>query len=318
MASWRKWPSTRWGHLLLFGAALVAALYFVDGRALAARLMGLDVRWLLPYAVVHASTLVLLGVRWSGLARTCGHDLAFKTATLEYALSVSLNQCLPTGMVGDGSRLLRSVRAGGAFGAVTQGLVLDRVSGQMGLLLAAACAIPLAPPELLGQQAAAFVVFAVVVAVGAALLLRRRYRAVLAARVSGGREAALVLLRGEVLIRHLSLSILLTVALLFELSISAQAAHVPLSLRQLLWFGPLLLLASNLPSAIGSWGVREAAAVGLFSALGADATQGLTVSVTFGLFGLIVSLPGLLVLLHRAGRGERIRHGEPGEGDEGS
>src|SRR5690606_14587250 len=56
---------------------------------------------------------------------------------------------------------------------------------------------------------------------------------------------------------HLPLSLVLILLLLAQLYIAARAVGVVLSASQLLWLGPLVLLAMSAPSFFAGWGIRE-------------------------------------------------------------
>jgi uncharacterized membrane protein YbhN (UPF0104 family) len=87
---------------------------------------------------------------------------------------------------------------------------------------------------------------------------------------------------------------LLSIAAIF---LAAHAVHVPLTFPVVLAIGPILLLAQVLPISVGGWGVREAAAVALLAMTGVDATSALLVSIMFGIFLLLATLPGVLFWL---------------------
>jgi hypothetical protein len=54
-------------------------------------------------------------------------------------------------------------------------------------------------------------------------------------------------------------------------------------------------LATTLPISFGGWGVREGVLVLLLGRLGVPAAQALSVSLLFGVFGIVSLLPGLLI-----------------------
>jgi phosphatidylglycerophosphate synthase len=66
---------------------------------------------------------------------------------------------------------------------------------------------------------------------------------------------------------------------------------------QLVWLGPLVMVAASVPSFFGGWGVREGASALLFAAAGMPQSTGVAVSMVYGAFALVVSLPGFIVLL---------------------
>ena len=74
-----------------------------------------------------------------------------------------------------------------------------------------------------------------------------------------------------------------------------------LPLGSLLALGALVLLGSSIPRNVAGWGPREGVAAWAFAAYGSTAATGVAVSVTFGVLGLVATLPGLLTLGRRHG-----------------
>jgi len=94
------------------------------------------------------------------------------------------------------------------------------------------------------------------------------------------------------------LSSSLSVALLSaEFYCAARAISVDISFFRALQVTPIILSSMVLPLSVAGWGVREAAAAAVFAALGLSAGSGMAVSVSFGLIGLVASLPGAIVWL---------------------
>jgi len=289
---------------VLGSVALVAlSLQLVDTREVRDHLAALDPRWLAAFFLVHLLQLVLLGLRWSAISRQLGVPLGWARASLEYALSMLVNNVLPTGFAGDGFRALRhSQRAPEhPFPRVLEVLALDRLSGQLALGLVVLSCAPLSlaagliEPARLATLAVAFVAAVVAAAV---LLRRASARSRLVAAVRGFvRRAASVLLAPRRAAVHLPLSLLLTASLVLQLWIAALAAGIHLDLLQLLWLGPLIMLAASAPSFFGSWGVREGASALLFASAGLPSSAGVTVSLLFGSFSLACALPGAVVML---------------------
>jgi len=285
----------------LFGAALlVACVWYADPTAVWAQLRGVSTAWVVAYAGIYAFQLPLLGLRWAVVARLCGHRLSALEATLEYALSIALNQVLPSGVAGDGMRALRARHEDASLGPVLNGLIVDRLSGQLGLGVIVLGTSPLGPVALwspLGLASASAGLLLVAVT-GRALLpkLSRRLSQGVAGPLKTGAEA---LMKPRNLLRHLPLSCLLTLLFVAQFQICATALGIPLSPREACWLAPLVLVAASFPSLIGGLGAREGASGLLFLALGRPASDGIALSVTFGLFSLLSSLPGLLLLLRR-------------------
>src|SRR6185295_7271784 len=77
-----------------------------------------------------------------------------------------------------------------------------------------------------------------------------------------------------------------------------------------------VLMSMLIPTSIAGWGVREAAAAGLWSAVGMTPEDGVAISAAYGLLVLVSSLPGALVLL--SGRRDRTGRRRPDGSDEPS
>lgn len=313
-------PSTRrrgsrlgWASVALSLVLLGASVQLADSREVLQRLEGVDARWLVPAFALGLVQLSLLGLRWSRLATELGLRLGWRKATSEYALSVLGNQVLPTGVAGDGIRGLRHTRYAGDGGPklVFEALALDRISGQLALWLMVLLTAPLTVSAGLVHVRSLAVAGAVLAGgalgvwalLGASPWLRgpaARARAVL-------RRAALLLLSPRGMGVHLPLSLLLVVSTLLQVYVAARAIGVVLPLLQLLWLGPLMLVAASVPSFFGGWGVREGASALLFAAAGMPQSMGVAVSMIYGSFALVISLPGVIVLVFDAKRTKAAR-----------
>jgi phosphatidylglycerophosphate synthase len=119
------------------------------------------------------------------------------------------------------------------------------------------------------------------------------------------RKAAECLLAPRNAAVHLPLSLLLVVCSLLQLYVASRAIGVALPLSHLFWLGPLILLAAAVPSFFGGWGIREGASALLFGAAGMSESSGVAVSMVYGTFALVSSLPGLLVVLFDSERTSR-------------
>ena len=96
---------------------------------------------------------------------------------------------------------------------------------------------------------------------------------------------------------HMPLSLLLVGLTLLQVYVAARAIGVELPWLQLLWLGPLILVAGSIPTFFGGWGIREGASALLFVAAGMPQCNGVAVSMVYGSFALVISLPGFMVLL---------------------
>jgi len=109
---------------------------------------------------------------------------------------------------------------------------------------------------------------------------------------AGGR----VLLSPANLMVHLPISLVLLGTHIAQFMVAARAIHLELDLGPALRFVPAILAASGLPSFMGGFGAREAAAAGLYHLTGLEAADGAAISFVFGAMGLVASVPGILAL----------------------
>lgn len=297
-----------WASVIMTVLALGLALHFAEVETVVARLEGVDLRWLGPAFAVSVLQLGILGLRWSVIAGQLGVGISITQASTEYALSRALNQILPTGIAGDGVRALRHSRSISSENApkdrvsrVVEALALDRLSGQLGLWSVVLLTSPLASHagivNLPSLFAALGALLAVVFLAWAVASRVERARPVLVAIGTMLKRNWRVLCAPRLAIVHLSLSWLLLGTLIVQLYFAGRALGVHLTVVQLLWMGPVMLVASSVPSFFGSWGIREGVTAVLFTSLGLASSTGLAVSVVYGTFDLLVALPGLVVLL---------------------
>jgi uncharacterized membrane protein YbhN (UPF0104 family) len=78
----------------------------------------------------------------------------------------------------------------------------------------------------------------------------------------------------------------------------ARDVQMSVSFAEVLYLAPFPLLASYLPISVGGWGVREGAMVAAFSLVNVPPASTLSASIIFGIFSLLVALPGGLVWFH--------------------
>ncbi len=292
-----------WPSVLLSALLLGVAVVWSDPGEVARQLAGVDPSWLGPAFLVGCVQLVLLGLRWSRISRSLGVELGFARATVEYALSVAVNLVLPSGFAGDGLRAYRHSRLAPSPGAlrIVEALTLDRISGQMALGLVVIAGMPFGVTrDILDVHWLGMGLLLLFGAFGLALFVAKRtprLRRIAEALARLLARAAHVLFAPRNLLWHVPLSLLFTAASVTQLYIATRALGLSLEIAELFWAGPLILLAASLPSFFGGWGVREGASGLLFLAMKLEPSSGVAVSVVYGVFGLVVHLPGLLVLL---------------------
>lgn len=310
----RRKPSAglTWTSVALSAVLVVACIGSVDSKRVIAQLESVDTRWLWVAFAINVAQLALLGLRWSRVANLLGVPLSWLKATTEYALSTLSNQVLPSGMAGDGLRALRHAKSSDqSLLAVLEALALDRMSGQLALWMVVLAGAPLMVRAGLLELHWLELGALIIVVLGALIWFvaaRGRHAQVRLARVQLWlRRAAACLLSPRNAAAHLPVSLLLVLCSLLQLYVASRALGVLVPISHLLWLGPLILLAAAVPSFFGGWGIREGASALLFGAAGMSESTGVAVSMVYGAFALVSSLPGLLVVLFDSERTSRER-----------
>lgn len=316
---------------------LVLLAFLVDAGEVVARLSALRPVWVAAALTVSVLQTVVSAWRWRYTAGRLGIELSLGTAVTEYYLATFLNQVLPGGVLGDVSRAWRHSRAESQDGMglrSVHAVVLERTSGQAvmtsvavvaaGLLLLVggrsesgglASASGSLPEHPLSDVpwAVSVVAGGAVVVLGVGLLrgLARR-----AARVPAFhrllRDARSALL-GSALVVQAALSLTIVASYVAVFVLTARAVGVETSVAALTLLVPPVLVTMLVPVSVAGWGVREGAAALLWGAVGLTASDGVAISVAYGLLVLVASLPGAAVLalsLRRVSKRDR----EPREG----
>lgn len=290
------WFSVAFSLLLI-----LASIVLAGSRQVLARLEEVDTRWLAASFALGAAQLTLLGLRWSRVARELGLELGWLRATTEYALSLLGNQVLPTGIAGDGLRGVRQARASErSWWTTFEALALDRASGQLALWLVVVLSAPLSVRAgIVTASGLGWGALGALLTVSALIGIVFRWRAAephtTRLRAPLWRAARLLFSRRAVI--HLPLSLLLVGCSTLQLYVAARAIGIVLPWLELGWLAPLMLVAASVPSFFGGWGIREGACALLFAAAGMPQSAGVAVSVIYGVFSLVISLPAVVVLL---------------------
>lgn len=269
----------------------------VDWREALVLLQSADPRWLAAAALALTLQTVLSALRWRITAAQLGIEISISDALREYYLSQVVNQSLPGGVVGDAGR---AVRARGQAGLLASGqaVVFERVAGQLGLLavlsvgVVAALVVPTGmtwPTWLIVPIAIAFVAL---VCVAGVLALQAASDTALGRTIRSFTNAV----AGRNVWRlQAALSLGTACCNIAGFALCAAALGVALPLLAALALVPLILFAMVLPLSISGWGLREGAATVLFPLVGASMSEGLAVSVAFGLIFLSTVVPGLVL-----------------------
>lgn len=293
--------------VISLGLLAVLALWLDVGEVLA-QLRVVEAQWLVAALFLAVAQVTISAWRWRYTAQRLGLPLPLGVAVREYYLATFLNQVLPGGVVGDVSRAWRHAQAGAATRAV-HAVIIERVSGQLVMLAIAVVSglyLAIIAPEGRSSRVTLLVAGgAVVLAVALLALVRRRMLQV--ATKSGMSEPApqflsslsQALLERPALEAQLAVSALIVATYLATGWVAGSALALGLPTLQLLALTAVTLVAMLVPVTVAGWGLREALAAAVWGAVGRSAVEGVALSVTYGVFVLVGSLPGALVLLGR-------------------
>ncbi len=300
-------------RVLITGGVLVLLVWQVGPATFARGVQVVDVATAGVALALGAVSTACNAARWCHVARVLGVRLPLGAAIADYYRAQFLNAALPGGVFGDVHRAVRHGTVGPARGRRVRAVVLERVAGQVVLLPLAVAAVLLAPALRELRFGALVTALAAIGALAgtvviAALLARTGRRVARWRRVVAGTLAELRGLAAPgACARILVLSVAALAAHLALFVVAARSVGVAAPVGEVLPLAVLALVAMSVPINIGGWGLREGAAAVAFALAGLGATQGVAVSVAYGVLALVSCLPGVGVLLfqrHRPGTGQ--------------
>lgn len=274
--------SARIWRMIATLAVLAAVVWLAGPTLLLERLATAQIGWIALAGLLLVLQIWLSALRWQVTAQALGTPVPLGWAVVEYHLSVLGNTLLPGGVLGDLGRAARARGAMGGWRPAAASVVLERLAGQIALLLVGLVGLC----WWLGTRHGAPVALAIALGSAACsvMLMRftpRRWRA-LVYRAWGAHVTVQV-----------GLSALVLACNLLGVWAAARAVGVVFDLAQALFVIPLTLLAMLVPLTVNGWGVREGLAAGLWPLVGVTATEAVAASVAFGLSAMVAALSGL-------------------------
>jgi uncharacterized membrane protein YbhN (UPF0104 family) len=288
-------------RLLVSVSILAVILRSIDVRPAWQVVLDARPEWLLLALLMQFGSTAVSAYRWQLIMRNLGFGQSFSFYWNSYFKGMFFNQGLPTSIGGDALRVLDVAARGFRKRDALYGIAIDRITG-MGALLLLALVAHLVNPDLLPVQvyrpilwlsAAGLLGFAGLSLLGRLPLLDRYAQLAILKTVSD-RLLQAVSVRRLVL---LASSLLVPLLALLGFFAVGRALGLRYDLLTYLAIVPPALVLTVIPVSIAGWGVREGVLVGLFSLIGADKTVVLMMSVVYGMMLIVVSLPGLVVLL---------------------
>ena len=294
-------------HVVLRAAVSIGLLaglaWWLDLGTVVSGLAQMRFGWVLLAVAISVVQVAVLAWRWRFTAGCLGVDLSYTAAWREYYLSIFLNQVMPGGIVGDGSRAWRQARVQTRqrepAGPAVRAVIFERLAAQA-VMTAVALVSLLALPVIVNRSSR-LVLFgagavAVLIVIAMVVWMRRQSSAQsLVGQVLADLDAAH--LSGPVFVAQLVSAAIVVGTYLATYLTAARAVGMVPPLPVLLPLVAPVLMSMLIPVTVAGWGLREGAAAVLWGAVGLSAADGVLVSVAYGLLVLIGSLPGALFLM---------------------
>lgn len=270
--------------------------------------------WKMVGSIGATSVAVAIGVgfvqnllcawRWMWIQQRVSKPIAFlPTLAVSYA-SMCIGQCLPSFVGGDAYRIYWLYHHGHAVAPAVRGVLLDRVSAFLALVLMLAAGVPWVLSRFHDAAALTAMWTVLLGGVGGAIALFsgdrlpvtwRRWRPLA--------ELATLSATARVVLLTTSTGVAVTVASVCVHSLGALVMFLfardlglPIYLLDCLTLIPMLMLISAVPISIAGWGVREGVMVAALSLLGVRTEQALVLSVLLGCVALFNGLLGVFPL----------------------
>ena len=247
--------------------------------------------------------MALGGLRWWITLRGIGERASPVRIAVLFSAAAVIGQVLPS-VAADGTRVWLATRIGHGLRASAQSVLLERLFMVLAVLALALGTAPMLAAQT-GYRPPVWLTAALlaggVAGLGATSIVDRA-RPWLTGMPLWQVLAETVRATRRLLTSRWGLA-LATTSLVsnFNFALSAfllgRALGIDLTLRDLAVVMPVVTLATTLPISLGGWGVREGVMVLLLGPLGVPAAAALSLSLLFGVFGMISGLPGLTVLV---------------------
>ena len=295
------------------GLLLYFALNLVNIGTVATRLSQVAPGWIAAAVLVLLGQMVLLTLRWQQLVARCGGTFGFARLFRFEMIGAFFNQTLPSSVGGDAMRIwLLGKQAN--WRVATYSVLLDRVIG----LVAVASVVVICLPwsfELVRDpvgRTALLVIGLGSIGGGLLFLTLSWQRLHILQRWTPTRHLAAtaavatdILRSPRALVPIYLLS--MTIHLLTALSAwcAARSVGADLSLINAVFLVLPVALISVVPISIAGWGVREGAMVAAFAYAGLSQSDGLLVSLLFGISYLLLGALGGFVWILSTQRTDR-------------
>jgi hypothetical protein len=297
------------------------SLHKVNLGGIGQRFRELDLRWMIFVFFILCAQLVLVASRWREIVVTCGAKLRPVTALVYTFIGQFFSQVLPSTVGGDAARIWLLARGEAGWPTAAYSVLIDRLVGVSILALMVVGCLPwtlniIADPTaravlaLIGFGALTGTLIFLGLGVGRLQIMERWW---LTGHLAAASRAARQLCRSVTGARVAASSFVIHLMTVMAAWGAAMAAHAAIDFVYLLFLVLPVMLVATVPVSLAGWGVRESAMVLAFSYAGLAESDGLIVSILFGLATLAVGAVGGIVWVARDYRLHSIKrlHTEP-------
>ena len=294
--------------MFLVKAAISALLLYlslrrVDLGSIRQRLGGLDLRWMTLALCILCSQMPLVALRWREIIVTCGAKVSLATALGYNFIGQFFSQVLPSTVGGDAARIWLLARGGAGWPTAIYSVLIDRAVGVSILAVIVVACLPWTFNIIHDPIArAALVLIGFGALIGAVVFLalgvqhlRVMERWWLTRHLATASRVAWRLCRSVTGVCVAALSFVIHLMTAMVAWGAAMAAHAAIDFVHVLFLILPVMLIATIPVSIAGWGVRESAMVLAFSYAGLAESDGLIVSILFGVVNLAVGAIGGIV-----------------------
>jgi uncharacterized membrane protein YbhN (UPF0104 family) len=281
---------------------LYLSLRQVNLGSVGLRLAELDLRWMTLVLFILCAQMLVFALRWRAIVVICGARLPLVMALRYSFIGQFFSQVLPSTFGGDAVRIWLLARGEAGWPTATYSVLIDRVVGLSALAFLVIACLPWTLSlvhDPIARVAFILMGFGTLAAVLAFLAVGAQHLRVMERwwlyHLATASRLACRLCRSAAGPQVAALSFAIHLMSVIVAWGAAMAAHASVDFAHILFLFLPVLLVSTVPLSIAGWGVRESAMMLAFSYAGLAESDGLIVSILYGVATLVVGAIGGIV-----------------------